>query len=57
MRKDSTVVKTTVISRRPAADGDIAAWRGERHWLSVIGVSGFSGGNQAFAREAVSPRG
>jgi hypothetical protein len=57
MRKDGTVVNTTVSSRRPAADGGIAAWRGQRHWLSVIGVSGFSGDNQAFRREAVSPRG
>ena len=48
------MVHATVSSRRAVADGGAAAWRGRRHWLSVVGVSGISGDSQAFRPGAVN---
>jgi NAD/NADP transhydrogenase alpha subunit len=57
MRKERTVVSTTVSSGRAGAGRDVAAWRVPRHWLSVDGVSGVSAAADAVRLGAVSTSG
>lgn len=57
MTIDRTVVPTTVSRSCAAAGGQIAARRGRAEYLTVIGVNGVMGVNQAIQGEAVSARG